>query len=53
VRIPPASSTEAADLYIGSFENRYREPWIFTCHCATGEASLRGGDAGSARAHPV
>jgi hypothetical protein len=53
VRIPPAFSTEAADLYIGYFENRNGEPWIFTCHRAMREASLRGGDAGWARAHPV
>ena len=51
--IPPAVSTEAADLYIGSFENRYGEQWIFTCDRATGEARLRGGDAGWATAHPV
>jgi hypothetical protein len=51
--IPPAVSTEAADLYIGYFENRHGEQWIFTCDRATGEASLRGGDAGWATAHPV
>ena len=27
--IPPAFSTEAADLYIGYFENRHGEQWIF------------------------
>ena len=51
--IPPALRTEAADLYIGYFENRYGEQWVFTFDRATGEASLRGGDAGWARAHPV
>jgi hypothetical protein len=51
--IPPAFSTEAADLYIGYFENRHGEQWIFTFNRATREASLRGGDAGWARAHPV
>jgi hypothetical protein len=51
--IPPALTTEAADLYIGYFENRHGEQWIFTCHRATREASLRGGDAGWAHAHPV
>ena len=51
--IPPAVSTEAADLYIGYFENRHGEQWIFTCDRATGEARLRGGDAGWATAHPV
>jgi hypothetical protein len=28
--IPPAVSTKAADLYIGYFENRHGEQWIFT-----------------------
>ena len=51
--IPPAVSTEAADLYIGYFENRHDEQWIFTCDRATGEARLRGRDAGWATAHPV
>jgi len=41
--IPPAFSTEAADLYIGYFENRYGEQWIFTFNCATREAGLRDG----------
>jgi hypothetical protein len=43
--IPPAVSTEAADLYMGYFENRYGEQWIFTFDRATREARLRGGDA--------
>ena len=30
--IPPAVSTEAADLSIGYFENRYGEQWIFGSH---------------------
>ncbi len=51
--IPPAFSTEAADLYIGYFENRYGEQWIFTFNRVTREASPRGGDAGWARVHPV
>jgi hypothetical protein len=44
--IPPAVSTEAADLYIGYFENRHGEQWIFTFDRATREARLRGRDAG-------
>lgn len=42
--IPPPVSTEAAelDIYIGYFENRPGEQWIFTGHRATGEARLRG-----------
>jgi hypothetical protein len=51
--IPPAFSTEAADLYIGYFENRHGEQWIFTCDRATRDASLRGGDTDWASAHPV
>jgi hypothetical protein len=33
--IPPAFSTQAADLYIGYFENRHGEQWIFTFSRAT------------------
>ena len=51
--IPPTVSTEAADLYIGYFENQHGEQWIFICNRATREACLRGGDTGWARAHPV
>ena len=51
--LPPAISTEVADLYIGYFENRHGEQWIFTFDHAMREASLRGGDAGWASAHPV
>ncbi len=51
--VPPAVSTEAADLYIGYFENRHGEQWIFTFDRATREAHLRGGEAGWATAHPV
>jgi hypothetical protein len=50
--VPPAVSTEAADLYIGYFENRYGEQWIFMFDRATREARLRRRDAGWARAHP-
>jgi len=39
--------------YIGYFENRHGEQWIFTFDRATREARLRGGDAGWATAHPV
>ena len=51
--IPPAVSTEAADLYIGYFENRHGEQWIFTFNRATREARLRGGDVGWASTYPV
>ena len=33
--------------------DRHGEQWIFTFNRATREASLQGGDAGWARAHPV
>ena len=52
--IPPALSTEAADLYIGYFENRYGEQWVFTFDRATGGASLAAGTpAGPARTRCV
>ena len=51
--IPSAFSTEAADLYIGYFENRHGEQWIFTCDRATGVASLRGGDVDWSTVHVV
>jgi hypothetical protein len=40
--------------YIGYFENRYGEPWIFTCHRATREASSAAAPpAGPARTRRV
>jgi len=51
--IPPACRNEAADLYIGYFENRHDEQWIFMFNRATREARLQGGDVGWANAHPV
>ena len=51
--IPPAFTNEAADLYIGYFENRHGEQWIFSFNRATREARLRGGDVGWASPHPV
>jgi hypothetical protein len=51
--IPPAFSNEAADLYVGYFENRYGEQWIFTFNRATREAMLRGGDVDWGSAHTV
>jgi len=52
--IPPAVSTEAADLYIGYFENRYGEQWIFTFDRAMREgASGAGTPAGPPRTRCV
>src|SRR5213593_3329593 len=51
--IPPDVSTEAADLCIGYFENRYGEQWIFTFDRETRQASVRGGDVGWATVHVV
>ena len=50
---PPALNNEAADIYIGYFENRYGEQWIFTFNRVTREAMLRGGDIDWGIAHPV
>ena len=51
--IPPALSNDAAALYLGYFENRHGEQWLFTFDRVTGEAILRGGDAGWGRAQFV
>lgn len=43
---PPPMSNEGSGLYMGYFENRYREQWLFTYNRETREARLRGGDIG-------
>jgi hypothetical protein len=43
---PPIIACDAAHCYIGYFENRYGEQWIFTRDRETGQATLRGGDVG-------
>lgn len=43
---PPIVDGEADHNYIGYFENRYGEQWIFTMDRKTGKAILRGGDVG-------
>ena len=50
---PPAISNEASDLYIGYFENRYGEQWIFTFNRVTREAILRGADLDWGNTYPV
>jgi hypothetical protein len=41
---PP--SLDAADKYVGYFENGFGEQWMFIGDRKTGEAVIRGGDAG-------
>ena len=43
---PPIVASDAAHCYIGYFENRHGEPWIFTLDSKTRAATLREGDAG-------
>ncbi len=37
---PPIVSDEDPDNYIGYFENRYGEQWLFTCHRKTRKVEL-------------
>lgn len=50
---PPIIKVEDRDTYIGYFENRFGEQWVFTCNRRTGEAVLRGGDIGWNENWPV
>jgi hypothetical protein len=50
---PPALRNESPVLYIGYFENRYGEQWIFTFDRETRQASVHGGDVGWATEHVV
>lgn len=50
---PPIVSDEDPDIYIGYFENRYGEQWLFTCHRKTGKVELRGGDIDWNTVHKV
>ncbi|TWU07815.1 hypothetical protein [Stieleria varia] len=43
---PPIINGEESHLYIGYFENKHGEQWIFTRDRKTGIATLRGGDIG-------
>ena len=43
---PPIVASDESDCYIGYFENRYGEQWIFTFDRETRKATLRGGDVG-------
>ena len=50
---PPIVSDEDPDIYIGYFENRYGEQWLFTCHRKTRKVELRGGDIDWNTVHKV
>ncbi len=43
---PPIVASHATHCYIGYFENRFGEQWIFMRDRETGVATLRGGDVG-------
>lgn len=43
---PPIISGDDPEVYIGYFENSYREQWIFTYDRVTLRGELRGGDTG-------
>jgi hypothetical protein len=50
---PPIFDGETDNGYIGYFENRYGEQWVFTLDRSNGKAVLRGGDVGWNTAHEV
>jgi hypothetical protein len=43
---PPSINNDPPEVYIGYFENPFREQWIFTFDFKTRAATLRGGDIG-------
>jgi len=49
----PPPSIDAADKYVGYFENPYGEQWLFVGDPKTGKAVLRGGDCGWEREYKV
>ena len=50
---PPIVSAGDSSTYIGYFQNRFGEQWIFTYDRKTDVALLRGGDIGWNTAHAV
>ena len=50
---PPIVSGDDSALYIGYFENSFREQWIFTYDRAMQRGELRGGDVGWNKVHTV
>jgi hypothetical protein len=51
--IPPALTKASRAVYVGYFENRYGEQWIFTFERTSREACLRGGDVDWGTVHVV
>jgi hypothetical protein len=49
--LPP--SIDAADKYVGYFENPHGEQWVFIGDSRTGKAVLRGGDCGWEREYKL
>jgi len=50
---PPIIASDEAHCYIGYFENRYGEQWIFMLDRKTRKATLRGGDVNWNSEHNV
>jgi hypothetical protein len=50
---PPIINSDDLHLYIGYFENRYGEQWVFTYDRKTLKSELRGGDCGWNTAYSV
>lgn len=50
---PPIVNGDDPAVYIGYFENSFREQWIFTYDRATQRGELRGGDVGWNTVHEV
>ena len=51
--IPPIINSDDLNVYIGYFENRHGEQWVFTYHRKTRKSELRGGDCGWNIVHSV
>ncbi len=49
----PVPLLDAAGKYLGYFENCYGEQWVFVGDRKTGEAVVRGGDAGWSEEYSV
>jgi hypothetical protein len=50
---PPAVDGDASEAYHGYFSNEYGEQAIYVYDCATGEATVRMGDAGWDKVHRI
>jgi hypothetical protein len=49
----PPPSLNAADRYVGYYENSYGEQWVFIGDRKTGTAAIRGGDIGWPTQHII